>query len=358
MVHLLAMRKRMVEDVAMIKIEKGLAIYRKDKEIERLDDATDWAEKEGLDPAYVRSVLYMVIGESCKTQMAITDELRISGVVEKFNPTKQELRDNLIALTEAWAPGYDGSYGAAHPATMALRDYEHVMIDKAVENAPDRKLLLDLGCATGIEARRLRQQFESLQGFDISHKMVECGWGALAYDGSGNIAFDVCDIETGIPVENASVSTVIMNGGTGSDMFDFESVLKEIRRVLKPHGTFMISFYNREAWIQRTFFPWPLGLTARVDLDRNCLEVDVGTRRIPVHAKAYSVAEITDMFERSNMVLSSYATYPTISSILPAEMVNPPKQPEINKVIRSLDEAIAKGSEPLGAYIVVSGRKE
>lgn len=358
LVHLLAMRQRMSCEVAMVKIEKDLPIYRKEIEMRRLNEVKDLAEMEGLDPSYAQAILHFIMGESNKVQMILKGDAEIGGQTEKFTPTKEELRQNLMIVTEAWAPRYDSTYGEAHPATKALRDYEHQVMDRVVGLAPDRELLLDLGCATGIESRRLGQQFDKLQGFDISDRMIEHGLRALAFDGVSNIELEVCDIENGIPAEKASVSTLIMNGGTGSDMFNFEAVLREIRRVLKPHGTFMISFYNKESWTQRVFFPWPLGLVARIDSDRNCLEVDVGRRRIPVHAKAYSLAEVMDLFDSNRMVLNSYSTYPTISSILPAEMVSPPKQPEINKAIRSLDAVIAEGSEPLGAYIVVSGRKE
>lgn len=356
LVHLLAKRQQMSEEVAMIKIEANDPIYRKVKEDERLAAIRKWAEEEGINPDFAHAALYNIIGESCKIQMIAADEHRISGETEKYNPSPEELKSNLIVLTDAWAPIYDGDYGLAHPATRALRDYENLLIDKAVLAAPDHELLLDLGCATGVVSRRLRQQFDKIQGFDISHKMIEKGWGALADDRTSNIELEVHDIETGIPLKDNSVSMIVMNSGTGSDMFDFEALLREIRRVLKPHGTFVISFYNKEAWIQRTFFPWPLGLTAGVDLDRNCLEVNIGNRRIPIHARAYALEETRDMFERHNMSFT-YATYPTIASILPVEMVAPVGQPEISEVIRVLDDSIARGPEPLGAYIIVSGQK-
>ena len=358
LVHLLAMRQIMSAEVGMVKIEEDLPIYNKEKEIQRLQNVTDQAGMEGVDLDFIRGVIASVINQSCKIQTIQRDDFMQGGKAEKFNPTHEELRENLMELTATWSTRYDKDYGEAHPATKALRDYEHKVIDIAVKHAPDREFLLDLGCATGIESRRLQREFNKLQGFDISDQMIRVGLGILDFDRVSNIDLKVCDIETGIPLEDSSVSMVIMNGGTGSDMSDFDFVLREIRRVLKPHGTFVISFYNKEAWIHRMFFPWPLGLMAGVDLDRNCLEVKVGTRRIAVYAKAYSVSEIVDMFDQNSMVLNSYVTYPTIASILPAEMVSPPKLPEITKVIGSLDEVIANGSEPLGAYIVVSGRKE
>ncbi len=354
LVHLLACRLRLSQEVFMVKEEEGMPIYRRDKEVERLNDVSSWAQAEGIDPEFARATLHQIIGESCKVQMRLRDEVKYGAELERFCPSQEDLRKNLIKLTAFWAPVYDRLYGEVHPATKALRDFEHELIDKAVKKSPSKDLLVDLGCATGMEARRLKKRFRRLQGYDISEDMVSHGRKALELDVISNVFIDICDIETGIPVSSDSVSMVIMNGGTGSDMFDFEFVLTEIRRILKPKGTFVISFYNKDAWIQRTFFPWPLGLVAGVDLHRNCLEVTHDNKQIPIHAKAYTVAEVEKMFESRNLSIRESYTYPAISSILPPELSGTEK---MRDVIIDLDKSIAQGVHQLGAYIVVFGEK-
>jgi chorismate mutase/ubiquinone/menaquinone biosynthesis C-methylase UbiE len=364
LIHLLAKRCRMSEEVIMIKLEKKLEIKNKEREDRRLNSVRKWAKEEGVNPDFAYNILEEIIKESCDIQEKIKRQFEASGLFERFNPSHDELSANLIALTQQCAPTYEHDYEQQRPATKALREYERTMIDVAVEQAPDRKLAVDLGCATGIESRRLLSQFECVQGFDISTHMVKVGREILAQSDIKNVKLDVCDIEKGLELADNSVSLIVMNEGTGSDVFEFGALLREIRRVLKPHGTFVISFYNKEAWGQRMFFPWPSGLAADVDLNRNCLEVDFKNKKFAIHAKAYSVSEIEEIFDRNKMVLLSCTTYPTISAILPKEMVEPrnskgePIQLEITSMIKSLDKVIARGTEPLGAYIIVSGRKE
>ncbi|MEI6479929.1 MAG: chorismate mutase [bacterium] len=352
-VHLLARRVRLAKEVAMIKIEDGSPLYRSQKEKERLDQVSKWAEEEGVNPEFARSLLYPVIGESCKNQMVIVDSLRLGNSSEKFNPTYEELQANLIRLTESWAPKYDLEYDREHPATAALTKFEHGVIDRIISQSCDGKYALDLGCATGKEIRRLSKRFRKLQGFDISPAMVEFGLKGVAKEGLKNINLEVHDIESRFPVEDCSVSFLIMNNGTGSDVQNLSFVFSEIRRVLKPHGRFLISFYNKEAWAQRTFFPWPLGLVAGIDQERNCLEVRLGNELIPIFAQPYTLSEIKGMIPDRLCVLESY-TYPVLTSILPTEIIESIKPVG---TIQELDDIIVQTETGLGAYIIVAGKK-
>ena len=157
-VHLLARRIHLAKEVAMIKVEDGSPLYRSQIEKERLDQVSKWAEEEGINPEFARSLLYPIIGESCKNQMVIVDSLRLGSSSEKFNPTYEELQANLIRLTESWAPKYDLEYDREHPATAALTKFEHGVIDRIISQSCDGKYALDLGCATGKEIRRLSTQ--------------------------------------------------------------------------------------------------------------------------------------------------------------------------------------------------------
>jgi SAM-dependent methyltransferase/chorismate mutase len=354
LVHLLARRNRLAAKVAMIKLEAGDPLIYLDIEKKRQEAVAEWAEKEDVDPRAACAMHYQFIGESCKSQAKLADKHRVHKSAEKFNPTQEELRGNLMQLTAKWAPEYD-SYGEACAATLALREYENQAIDRAISQAPDSELGLDLGCATALVSRRIRGKFARLQGYDISPEMIEVGYKALALDATANIDLDVQDIETGIPLPSKSVSTVIMNGGTGSDLFDLDTAIQEIKRVLKPQGTFMLSFYNRDAWTQKTFFPWPLGLAACVDADRNCLEVIFKKELFAIHAKLYTTAEIEEKLGSRHMTPLVCNTYPMLSSILPSDIAN---QSGIKEMLNKLDGDLAQNGNELGTYIVVTGKKE
>ncbi|HEU5114644.1 MAG TPA: methyltransferase domain-containing protein [Candidatus Paceibacterota bacterium] len=352
MVHLIARRMRLAEQVAMIKLEAGLELYRPQIEQDRLDDASKWAKEEGVNPEFARSMLYGLIGESCKRQIELTDRFRLQGNAEKFTPSREELRSNLLALTDAWAPRYDADYGKSHPATAAFMRYERKIIDQTVPNVPEDGIVIDIGCATGRESRRLASQFKAIHGLDLSERMIEQGRKTARDENIGNVSFDVTDAENGLPFQSGSASFVIMNGGTGSDMFELHPVLSEIQRVLKPHGKFVASFYNKEAWIQRAFMPWPLGLVAGIDLHRSCLEVYSGSRLVPIHAKPYTSDEIESLLPSHLETLTS-STYPAVSSILPSEILKATG----SEIIERLDERIAQDGTGLGAYVVVTGEK-
>jgi ubiquinone/menaquinone biosynthesis C-methylase UbiE/chorismate mutase len=353
LVHLLARRIHLAREVVMIKLQGANPLYRPKIETDRLNQVSAWASAEGINPEFARSILYSIIGESCKAQMVVADKFRLEGTFEKFTPSRDELRGNLVALADAWAPRYESEYGLAHPATLEFNKYEQALIDQMASQAPDRALVLDLGCATGREIRRLSKRFRKLRGFDISESMIEQGNLILADGSVNNVCLEVCDIEQRLPVEDSSVSLVIMNGGTGSDVFELKRLLIEIKRVLKPHGRFVLSFYNKESWAQRVFMPWPLGLVAGIDQDRDCLEVWSGNGIIPIHAKSYTIKEIEELMP-DHLCPLQISTYPTLSAVLPPEITSATKPDD---TVDLIDTLIAQTEMGLGAYVVIAGEK-
>jgi SAM-dependent methyltransferase/chorismate mutase len=352
LVHLIARRNHLAAEVAMIKIEDNQPSYNKEREAKRLSDVANWAEEEGVDPFFAQSMLYSLIGESCKTQLKVVDKYRMGEEVEHFNPTYREMRYNLLELTRMWSEIYDESYGSDHPTTRALINFERNTVDKMIQDLPDRDLVIDLGCATGRELRRIAGQFNQLHGLDISPDMIRSGKSVLKKEEVENVELEVYDIEKILPFDDNSVSMVIMNCGTGSDIRNITFVLSEIKRVLKKEGRFLISFYNKDAWTQRVFMPWPLSGIASVDPDRECLEVSFKERRIPIFAKPYSLDEAVDMLP-SGLVPVQHSTYPALSSILPKEVIESTGEDIVNR----LDGIINSEVTGLGSYVVIAGRK-
>jgi len=352
LVHLLARRVFLAKEVAMIKVEDKTPLYRKEVEEDRLNLVSEWANEEGINPEFARSLLYSIIGESCKQQMMIIDSLRLGKMVEKFTPTYQELQKNLLRLTEYWASRYE-RYTAGNPATSALVIFERNIIDTTLSGLGNREMCLDLGCATGKEIRRISRRFSKLLGFDISTPMIKTGKEKISLTKKTNVKLMVHDVENSWPLKDGSVSFIIMNNGTASDVKNLTFVFNEVVRVLKPGGRFVMSFYNKEAWTQRIFFPWPLGLVAGIDQDRDCLEVKLEKETIPIFAKPYTLDEVKEMVPRQ-LCLLSWHTYPTLMSVLPKEIV---EETLPKGLIHRLDNELAQTDHGLGSYVIISGER-
>jgi chorismate mutase len=63
-VHLLAARKRLVEEIRAVKESAGLAMYMPEREAELLDVLSQIAVQRDLDPAYVRELFMRIIAET------------------------------------------------------------------------------------------------------------------------------------------------------------------------------------------------------------------------------------------------------------------------------------------------------
>lgn len=63
-VHLLAARKRLVEEVRAVKLSAGMALYMPDREAELLDALCEIACRRDLNPDYVRELFRRIIAET------------------------------------------------------------------------------------------------------------------------------------------------------------------------------------------------------------------------------------------------------------------------------------------------------
>lgn len=339
--------------------EKGITpkIFRPKIETKRLAEIAEHARKVGINPHFARAMLYSAIGESCKVQMVrLQKEADRAG---KKPPTEGQrnaaLRRNLLRLTRIIAPTYDASYDTSYPATSAYLQFEEKLIGRVIDQLPDHHVMVDLGCATGTLSCRMAKSFERVVGYDISPHMLGVARTKAATLGLRNVGFREADLEAGIPEADGSVSFVAMNLGTASDVRGIDAVISEIRRMLKSDGRFVLSFYNRDALIYRwAFIPWDMGLAAVVNVNRDCLDVHARGKILSVYAHAYTPQEVDLLFDRQpRLTVGEVRTYPTMSSILPAELFK--DSDGMQSAVAALDEQLSDGDT--GAYIVVSGTK-
>lgn len=361
-------------------------LTRKEIEDQRIAQAATWAERLRIDPNYASCLLYSVIVESCRTQMNYLHRHfndQASAGEDDLEALWLFYREELLRLTKAVAPYYDESYATEFFGTKLYLRFEKGELGRLIADLDDHQLALDLGCATGIKSIKLSESFQRVVGYDISPDMIEMANDRLKkmQVNAERIAFEVADLENGIPQDDASVSLVLMNLGTGSDIRNIEKLLAETRRVLRPGGVFLFSFYNSDSLLAKLgFLPWPTSLAANVDPDKMFLEVHCGKKVFFIYAHPYTVDEITELFETSGLIIREVLTHPTFSAIMPEDVFTTEifrayspliegqrccravMEAEENKSARDalmrVDEELARSSQHLGAYILVVGAKE
>ncbi|XP_063769692.1 uncharacterized protein LOC134892515 isoform X2 [Pseudophryne corroboree] len=102
-------------------------------------------------------------------------------------------------------------------------------------------LAVDVGCGTGQGTRIMAPHFKTVLGTDISEAQIE---EAKKAPGFSNITFSVAPAEE-VPVKDGSVD--LLTAWTAVHWFDTEKFLKEVDRVLKPHGCLAFFTYLPEA---------------------------------------------------------------------------------------------------------------
>lgn len=348
-------RMELAEQVALKKFQTGDPIFRSSVEDDRIADIVKLAHSEGINPHFASSLLYLLINESCKQQMILTQNGSLPILGDRTDDEwYAELKRNLLTLTERWSSTYDEKYENAFFATSEYLRFEFMRILQITKELIPRNndLCIDLGCATGRLTFELSKYFKETRGYDISQHMIAH---ANERVGEGtDISFVQADIEDGIPEENNSVSFVIMNLGTASDVRNIKKVIQESIRVLKPDGRFLFSFYNSEALLyQWEFLPWKVDLAASINMTKHCLEVQSENERLSIYARPYSVDEVIKLFAELGMKVD-IETYPAISALLPHEIVH--DKPHIQKAISAIDRTLT--ATTMGAYIVVTGMKK
>ncbi len=337
------------------KTKEKQSIFRPEIEDKRLAAFREWATEHRMNPHFAEALFYLIIGESCKQQMIQLQNSAGKALVEPLTEEAEYeiLKKNLLLLTEQWSQSYDEDYDRAFFATHAYLDFESDLIRQEIAKLSEARTALDLGCATGILTLGLAGRFGKVIGYDISPHMIEKARAKKQSAKFSDVAFEVADIENGIPQTDGSISFVVMSLGTASDMRNIQPVLQEVKRVLKPGGRFLCSFYNRNALLYHwDFIPWPVGLAAEINPHKHCLDVHYGDDVLSVYAKPYTVEEVRSIFD-GLLEVSSVLTYPTISSILPSDLLE--KQPEVQTAVDTIDRKLSESGT--GAYILVTGQK-
>ena len=144
-----------------------------------------------------------------------------------------------------------------------------------------------------------------------------------------------------------------MSLGFASDLQRLPKILLDVRRVLAPGGTALLSFYNAEALLYKwEFIAWPVGLAAEINHQRHCLDVHWTDGKVySVYARPYTVDQVHELMPHG-LLITKETTHPTICSVLPNMLF---EGDEVNDSIATIDGKLADGN--MGAYITVVARK-
>lgn len=337
---------------AKMLVEEHPRIVLRDVEADRLKEVAETATELGVNIAVAQAIETIIIGESVKVQ---TEKL-YDGVHQA--PSREQLLENLLALTARVAPNYADeakNHGKSCPASSSLRTFEGSLIARTIEEAGGlRHMLLDIGCADGGELRRHVDMFAAGFGVDISPAMVEVAKTKSRKD--RRCAFACANVEERIPLESGEACFAVVSNGTGSDFFDLPKVLGEISRVLRRGGHFHVSFHNAEALASaHGWLPWVSALRATPSRERGTQTVRLGNgEAFEIPGRAYSLDEIEDAMPRGLQVTSS-KTYSHMLSMLPAAVFT--TNPAMHAAAEAFDFNLAAQGIGGGAYLMVSGVK-
>jgi 2-polyprenyl-3-methyl-5-hydroxy-6-metoxy-1,4-benzoquinol methylase len=118
----------------------------------------------------------------------------------------------------------------------------HRQIISWMKNFPPSRVL-DLGCSGGRLGERLYQQGHHVTGVEIE---------AIAGTARRVDRLIVADLDEGIPPEAGTGYDVVIAADVLEHLRDPDRVLAEIRRVLAPHGSLLLSVPNFAHWYPRT----------------------------------------------------------------------------------------------------------
>lgn len=260
-------------------------------------------------------------------------------------------------LSNVTASIYDQKYASSNFSTGLYMNYEIESLRKAIKIAPDNKIALDLGCGTGRAAFSLSRHFEQIRGYDFAENMIIEAEKKKLDRAYGGIAFGVRDIEEELLEEpDSSISFINAGFGMGSFVHDIHSFLREMRRVLKPKGILVISFYNSDSLIVKLkdLLLWKPSLAAKYDIKSKKLDIDFEKLNYHISARAYSYKEIKKIL-KGNFIVEQIGTYPTLSSLFPNEIF---ESKDAQALCKTVDIALAQNDEIAGGpYVLAICRK-
>ena len=130
----------------------------------------------------------------------------------------------------------------------------------------DNQSGLDFGCGPGHDLVALHQYANTsgLIGMDVSTVSVEEAKQRLMLHGGQSVRIEAIPEGGKIPLDTSSLDFVI-SSGVLHHIFDLDSALSEIHRVLKPGGRLLTMVYNRDSVWAHLYVPYLRQIKSKID---------------------------------------------------------------------------------------------
>jgi SAM-dependent methyltransferase len=229
--------------------------------------------------------------------------------------------------------------------------YEEDLIENATGSLPERKVAAVLGSGTGRESFTLARGFEKVFGLDFSPEMTQQATLNAQKRNVNNTHFMTLDVEHDpLPFADQSVDFINSSFGMGSFVLNPANFFLEIKRVLKPGGKVIFSFYNSQAFVNQLELGWAPAISSRLNHQEEALEVQFNGQTYLIPVVAYSVPEIKAELSRFFTVYS-LSTFPSISSIFPQQFFN---NDRIRQLCLEADLLLAENLDLAGGPFIVA----
>lgn len=267
--------------------------------------------------------------------------------MEKWAELKQSHKD----LSAAAASTYDEIYENSNHATGIYMRYEEDLIFNTTSAIPDRKVAVVLGSGTGRESFTLAGLFEQVFGLDFAPEMTRQAQLNQKKRNIQNTHFITLDVENDpLPFADQSIDFINSSFGMGSFVLNPGSFFMEIKRVLKPGGKVIFSFYNSQAFVNQLELGWAPAISSRLNHQEEALEVQFGDQTFLIPVVAYSVPEIKAELSKF-FTIYSLSTFPSISSIFPQQFFN---NDRIRQLCLEADLLLAENLDLAGGPFIVA----
>ena len=263
----------------------------------------------------------------------------------------EELKQVHLQLSTAAAAEYDEMYAQSNFATGIYMRYEEDLIDELIAQIPEKKQALVLGSGTGRETFALAARFEKVFGLDFCPEMTRQAKLNQDKRQVTNAHFMTLDVENDpLPFPDASIDFVNSSFGMGSFVLNPAPFFQEIRRVLKPEGKVIFSFYNSQAFVNQLELGWAPAIASRLNHQEETLEVNFQGKTYNIPVVPYSVAEIRTELLRF-FHIRSISTFPSISSIFPQQFFN---NDRVRQLCLEADLLLANNLDLAGGPFIVA----
>jgi ubiquinone/menaquinone biosynthesis C-methylase UbiE len=123
-------------------------------------------------------------------------------------------------------------------STVHAQGADLAALRELAASMPRAPIVLDLGCGAGHASFAVAPVAESVTAFDLSAQMLEVVTGAARERGLANLATRQGDVGR-LPFADASFCMVVTRF-SAHHWFDVPAALREVKRVLKPRGLFVV----------------------------------------------------------------------------------------------------------------------